>query len=473
MGLFSLFGISSFAQINDETVYEDCRACTLSPDSLSRYISFMRSLLGALESTKKIDIAKLEWNDVQWRANTLVNDQKSTLDEYLGVFKKEGRYVGGELQWATRETIKGISRDFFTNFGRETIAGVKSEALVRDLEKLEELDESIDREATTHITHFQWKEKLSVDQVAKMNQVFSTYSDIFQKAGSWVNSDATYKDMVTWMGHTNRIMKDHVTLQPNQDVSINSYRWITYSLKKQRSDKLQEEYSCVRSVVWLNCNPTYGKTSWLWNEFKKSAGKDLKTTFNKFKHSWEKLSILYNKKDRKEYFWSYFKDYGDDWWTSLNVNGRNINSNFFDSLASEQKWLQSQKDSYAELLKSCKETEWTISEWALFRANRIICREPLPYEMPAINNITKQEEAKMTSLLNALNKHIELISTLDDDQTIYVNLASPLAVTHKAPLLSRAVYETKQTVHDLLGYSIESCLAFCSNLNGKVNCGSQ
>jgi hypothetical protein len=71
-----------------------------------------------------------------------------------------------------------------------------------------------------------------------------------------------------------------------------------------------------------------------------------------------------------------------------------------------------------------------------------------------------------------MNNFIQQTLSINDEESMLIKIASPLSVTHQAPLLSKKVYITKETVTELTQLSIESCLAFCSNLNGKVNCGS-
>lgn len=480
MLFFSIFfalSNSVFAQIQDELVYQSCAACNLTPDSLTRYMRFMRSLLDVLDSDQKIDISKLEWANVEWRANSLTNSLKQISNEYRNVVAREWRYVGGKLQWWTREAAQALWRDFLWNFTRNTVAGLRTSALERDIEKLEKLDESIDNEAISHISHYVWKDVLPNNQITKLNSVFNSYRDIF--ATGAVSKSITYKDIIHRMNVMNRNMKNHITTNPKWDVAIKNYDGITFTLNSERIESLQREYSCVIAFWWLNCNQSYGKTAWLRKEFWRSAWNELTQTYNKFKETLQKLSILYNKNDRQEYFGWYFQWFGSEWWTVATVNGRRVDKEFFSNIE-PWKWYKDQKTQLKKVYDECKARinvgEQNLvrdtTERTLFNRKAIWCHEysePVKISTP---NITESEEAKLRDLEDKMNNFIQLTLAMNDEESMLIELASPLPVTHQAPLLSRKVYETKETVTELTQLSIESCLAFCSNLNGKVNCGS-
>lgn len=477
LGLFFVFSNAVFAQIQDDSVYESCAACNLTPDSLTRYMKFVRSVLDVLDSNPKINISQLEWENVEWRANTLINSLRDTSNEYWNVVAREWKYVGGKLQWWTREVAEALWRDFLGNFARNTVAGLRTSALERDIEKLEKLDESIDKEAISHINHFRWKDIVPDNQITKINSIFDSYSDIF--ATGDVKKTTTYKDIIHRMNMTNRKVKNHITTNPKWDFSIKEYDGITFTLNPQWVQSLKVEYNCVIAVWWLNCNPSYGKTAWLRKEFGRSAWNELTQTYNKFKETLQKLSIFYNKDDRKEYFGWYFGWFGSERWTVATVNGRRVDKEFFWNIE-PWKWYKDQKTQLKKIHDECnqkisadqKNVERDNTERTLFNRKTIGCRDvvkPVKVDAP---NITESEESKLRALENKMNNFIQLALSMNDEESTLIKLASPLSVTHQAPLLSKKVYITKETVTELTQLSIESCLAFCSNLNGKVNCGT-
>lgn len=477
LSIFFTISNTVFAQIQDETIYESCAACNLTPDSLTRYMRFLRSVLDTLDSDPKIDISKLEWENAEWRANTLTNSLRDTSNEYWNVVAREWKYVGGKLQWWTREAAEAIRRDFLWNFARNTVAGLRTSALERDIEKLEKMDESIDNEAISHISHYRWKDVLPDNQIAKINSIFDSYRDIFS---TWtVTKSTTYKDMVHRMNVTNRTMKNHITTNPKWDFAIKTYNGITFTLNTQWVQSLKTEYNCVIALWWLNCNQSYGKTAWLRKEFGRSAWNELTQTYNKFKETLQKLSIFYNKTDRKEYFGWYFGWFGSEWWTVATVNGRRVDKEFFSNIE-PWKWYRDQKTQLKKVYDECKkridagerDLVRNTTERTLFNRKTIGCHtyiEPLKVNTP---NITESEESKLRALENKMNNFIQQTLSINDEESTLIKIASPLSVTHQAPLLSKKVYITKETVTELTQLSIESCLAFCSNLNGKVNCGS-
>jgi hypothetical protein len=89
---------------------------------------------------------------------------------------------------------------------------LRTSALERDIEKLEKLDESIDNEAISHISHYRWNDVLPDNQITKINSIFDSYRDIFTTGD--VAKSTTYKDMVHRMNVTNRKMKNHITTNP-------------------------------------------------------------------------------------------------------------------------------------------------------------------------------------------------------------------------------------------------------------------
>jgi hypothetical protein len=89
---------------------------------------------------------------------------------------------------------------------------LRTSALERDIEKLEKMDESIDNEAISHISHYRWKDVLPDNQIGKINSIFDSYRDIFSTGT--VTKFTTYKDMVHRMNVTNRTMKNHITTNP-------------------------------------------------------------------------------------------------------------------------------------------------------------------------------------------------------------------------------------------------------------------
>jgi hypothetical protein len=401
-------------------------------------------------------------------------------------FEREGRVVGADIQWATRETIQAVWRDFFSDFARQTVAGVRSSALVRDQDKLEVLDESIDREAIVHINNFVFRDKLSPEQITKLKWVFSAYQDIFI-VDAWqagIDASTTYKDMVGWLNYMQRKMKNHVVFMPKQDFKYEAKGGVRYDLKQTWSDNLKQSYSCVIAAGWLNCNPSYGKTSGLRKEFEKGAGKNIKVTLNKFKKSFEKLDMLLKKGDKSEHFWGYFEWNASE--RGLNYQGPEKSTKQINAAqdAREEK-IQMQDlldECYKKAQKNPDKYIVTIEKYKVEGSDFLpeggmgisfSCREKSPYEYADPGKLTEAEKSRVITMQTNMNEFITLILALDETNEAMAVLSAPMDVTKEFPKLSKAVYDTKATIRELNKHSIESCLAFCSNLNGRVNCGKQ
>ena len=97
------------------------------------------------------------------------------------------------------------------------------------------------------------------------------------------------------MNYTQRVTKNHIVLRAKTDFKYESREKVGYVQRPERGKALDDAYACATANLGTACNATYGKTSSLRKEFGKSAGKELKTTLNKFKTSFQKLSNLSTK----------------------------------------------------------------------------------------------------------------------------------------------------------------------------------
>lgn len=464
-----------FSQNIDETVY-GCDACVNTPDEVSRYIQFVRSILDTMQSTTKVNFSTLDPTVKQWQINTLTDYLKQENDSYLWVFNREWRIIWTDIEWAWRELTQAISRDFLADFARQTVVWLRSSALVRDEEKIEQLDEAIDREAIVHISNFVFRDKIPSDQIAKLQSVFSAYPDIFELT-PWSQAFATdlsYRDMVGWLNYMQRRVKNHIVLRPKSDFKYESSAKVSYDIKKTWTDNLQESYSCVIAVVGVNCNPTYGKTAWLRDEFGKSVGKDLKTTIGKFKSSAKKLSSLFAKnKNSGGYFDNYFSN-------AIQYNGPSWKRSGVAVNAAKQAKAEKQQieEALSECFKLASENPWRYTTQrivSLFHPEGkvVSCREKAPYEYADPGAVLEVEKTRISTLQTSMHNLITLILDMRDTNKAMAALSVPLDVTQEFPTLSKSIYSTKKTVQALNDNSIESCLAFCSNLNGQVNCGTK
>ncbi len=87
--------------------------------------------------------------------------------------------------------------------------------------------------------------------------------------------------------------------------------------------------------------------------------------------------------------------------------------------------------------------------------------------------MTEAEEAKAVLLSTTMNNTLTKVMNMEDYDNSLSTIALPLSTTLYFPELSKLVYKTKGTVKELNANSVQGCLAFCTNLNTQVNCGSQ
>lgn len=488
--LQSFFGWLFFAHAqssNEEPSLTNCKSCTQTPEPLVRYISFVRSVLGTLQSTSKIDYDKIRTTDgANGKINTLIDYAKQEWDSYLWVFKREWRVINGDVVWIWFDGRQALKRDFFADFARQTVVWIRTSALTRDVDKLEELDQSIDTVATVHINNFVFSDPIPANQITSLQGIFSSYQDIFSLSPSITPFEKwlTYKDVIGWLNYTQRLMKNHVTFTPKKDFTFESKKGIWYTINPTWSQSLMDQYGCIITRWWLNCNPTYGKTKSLRKEFSQKVGKDFTLTIKKFTSSFRKLKALYNQKERDTYFGE--RDRGRDRGVSLNVNGSNIKNNNQSSSNKStalSQDIQQQQDQIKKQLTECKTTaqsnpdsyrtkrRFTLGKWSFGKI--VSCRELSDYEIVRPVNLSEAEIAKIAKLQQSMNDHMMLIIRIDEEQDTLIKLASPRAVTTQQPLLSQKIYETRSSLHTLIDNSIQWCLSFCSNLNSKVNCGSR
>ena len=107
------------------------------------------------------------------------------------------------------------------------------------------------------------------------------------------------------MNYTQRTVKNHIVIRAKTDFKYESNEKVGYSISPVRGKALDDAYACATANLGTACNASFGKASSLRKEFGKSAGKELKTTLNKFKTSFQKLSNLKSK--------GYFKGFGTSW----------------------------------------------------------------------------------------------------------------------------------------------------------------
>lgn len=466
----------SYAQEAPTDERAPCSACTLTPDALVRYMNFMRAVLNTLQSTSKIDYSKIATGTKQANTNLLINYQKQQTDSYFWVFKREGRVIAGQIQGASLQTITAVSRDFLADFLRQSVAWVRSSALVRDEDKLEQIDESIDREAIVHINNYVYTDPIPTAQLDSLKNIFSVYSDIFTTGGNnqvlfspWIS----YQQFIGWLNYTQRTVKNHIVVRAKTDFKYESNEKVGYSISPIRGKALDDAYACATANLGTACNASFGKASSLRKEFGKSAGKELKTTLNKFKTSFQKLSNLKSK--------GYFKGFGDS--RGIQYRGSQVPNPAKQNPQETIQILEEDKQVVVAQLDDCIQQEnsvqldklWNDSEslYSLQKMGLFPCKPRAPYLIKSAGNVTEPQEAKALGLTTTMNSTLSKIMDMEDSNEALSSIALPLTTTRYYPLLSQVVYTTKETVKELNANSVQWCLAFCTNLNSKVNCGSQ
>lgn len=461
----------SYAQETPSETKTDCEACSLTPPELVRYTKFVRSILDTLQSTSKVDYSKIATWTKQANTNLLVDYLKQITDSYLWVFKREWRIIWGQIQWASLQTTKAVSRDFIADFFRQSVAWARSSVLTRDEDLLETIDDSIDKETIIHINNFVYSDPIPVKQVENLKIVFSNYSDIFQTG--WNNWELfspwiSYKQMIGWLNFTQRAVKNHIVIRPKNDFKFESNEKVGYSIRSNRGNTLDDAYACATANLWTACNATFGKTTSLRKEFGKSTGKELKTTLNKFKTSFEKLSKLKSKGVSNEYWSTRWVQYRGTTVQDLN-------------LPTKKEIIQSfeeRKSLALKILADCtiKGENINTEQYKLYSIQRmwiIPCQVRAPYLSKSAWNVTEAEEAKAVLLSTTMNNTLTKVMNMEDYDNSLSTIALPLSTTLYFPELSKLVYKTKGTVKELNANSVQGCLAFCTNLNTQVNCGSQ
>lgn len=478
MILLCLFSFYAVAEDFTPDIDTSCSACTQTPDPLIRYTLFVGSFLKALDSTSKVDYNKIRQADgAQGKVNTLIDYIKQEWDSYLWTFKREWRVTMGDVWGISFNTLQLLKRDLFADFARQTVVGLRTSALTRDIDKLEQLDESIDREASLHITNFVFSDPLSSSQIDKLQNIFSDYQDIFtMPTSSAIQPGTTYKDIIGWLNYTQRLVKNHITFSPKKDFKYDASRWVSIAFNPNRPSQLAWAYSCVIVYGGFNCNPTYGKTKWLWDEFTHTVGKELSITLSKFSSSARKLRALYRKKERD----IYFKD-AERWvslffnWSKVGQNNSHSNNRSYEMKQQQDLLKKSLDECYAEVLEKpdsySTQQSFSLDNWSFGKI--VSCRKLSTYEIKTPVNISQAETARIEKLQQAMWDHMMLVMSIDDEQDALIKLSSPLSVTTHQPLLSKVIYDTKSSLHRLIDTSIQWCLSFCSNLNAKVNCGSR
>lgn len=453
-----------------------CDACGTTPDGLTRYIMMMNSILKAINPDQ--NSVSLSGKVIQ---NAKTDITKEMSEEYFGTFRREWVLVGGQIIGRSYDAIKALTRDFVWDFGRQTVAWVKAQALTRDIDKLDELDESIDAKAIRLIGSLRYRDRINNDQSKLIINTVSAYPDIIKEWSFVIQSNATYRDMLGWMNHVQRSMKNHITFTPKKTTKLEWTNTITYILNPTWSDKLKNDYECVHMFNGSACNKTLDKTERLWDEFSKSVGKEFGVTINKFVGSSKKLRLLLSKQWRSTLF---------DWSENgVEFNGKRL---FFDrSTWNSNVLIQDLRQEKDSLLKTY--TVWQQSEQALLNWSEAdlgdwnsssIWPEKIykntttkwintSYQVSSLTNSTIAESTKVQTLLQSMNQWVDHVVSFDDEQEVLISIVSPLSVTRMQPLLSEAVYNTKLSLSHLIGDSIDACLAFCPNLNSKVNCGSK
>lgn len=436
----------------------------------------MKSILGVLQSTSKVDFTKLNnANSKEGQVNILTDYLKQENDSYLGVVQKEWRIIWTDIQTNVRNAVISVKRDFIWDFWREFTVWAKSTAFTRDLKKLEEVDNWIDTEANQHIQNYVFNDPIPQSQYDALKQVFVNNTELFSMVNSWWFSTwVSYKQIIWWLNALNRSIKNHITVTPKRDTKFESTKWINYSLNAQWSKWLAASYDCVKSTVAGNCNPNRSKTNDIAKEFWKSVGWDFDLIMGKFQWSIKKLKQVFS----NDYYDSYFDDFGNDRW--VRYDGQNLGADAKNAIE-PRKEAKEEKNRVKAILDECY-VESALGggyEWervfSVFNPNgRVItCREVADFQYPVFKNISEAEWAKRKGLLESMNNWVGTTMNSADMLQSYAKVASPLDATKKFPLLSKSVYEAKWVLLELIESSIDWCLAYCSNLNAQVNCGSK
>ncbi|MFA7284461.1 MAG: hypothetical protein WC004_01400 [Candidatus Absconditabacterales bacterium] len=462
------------------TEEQSCAACAVTPPDLMTYTRFVRAVLDALQSTSRVDFDKIKTETKQAQVNILTDYKKQETDSYFGTIQKEGRVLEMEGQSARRAVQSEGLRDFAGDFWRQFIAGAKSSVFARDEQKLETVDERIDGEATTHINNYVFKDPIPAAQLSKIKDLFGSYSALFQPVGAGgFEQGITYKTMVGWLNNLNRKVKNHIVLRPKQDMTRETDAGVNYTLHPNWSTNLAKEYECVKSTVLGNCNPTRGKTNAIAKEFGRSVGNDFSHIGKKFAGSIKKLKQVFS----KDFYKGYFDGFGTDWGVGVTINGTKLGAGDARQVKQEPaKVAKEEKERIKETLDECKQdgSQYEIKEKRSILGplayNKVIgCKDTVSFEYDGVvlDGMTENEAAKRQRMIANMNDWVAGVTSSNEELDALGAIAAPLDVTPAFQDVSKSLYLAKGTLGDLIGSSIDGCLAYCSNLNGKIQCGSR
>ncbi len=457
-----------------------CQTCVLSPDQLITYRKFVRSALDILQSTSRIDFDKLYTGTKQAQVNILTDYKKQESDSYLGVVKQQGRIVETELQSAWRAVQTEWLRDFAGDFWRQFVGGAKSSVYTRDEKKLEEVDERIDTDATTHINNFVFGDAIPNTQVVKLKELFVAYNSMFQPIWAWwLEANITYKTFIGRLNNLNRKVKNHIIIRPKRDFKRATEKWVNYTLNPTWTQWLADSYACVGNTVIGNCNPTWGKTRALAKEFGNSVWNDFDHIGNKFKSSINKLKGVFSWSTYK----GYFDGFGSEWGVGIDINGQRLGSNNKNPVQPKTPPAQKakeEKQAIKELLDECRKddnTQYKVKERRVILGpigyNKTIwCKDRVAFEYQgvALDGMTENEAAKWQRMITSMNDWVDSVASSTSELDDLSKLLSPMDVTPLFQDLSKSVYAAKGTLSALIKSSIKGCLAYCSNLNDRIKC---